>query len=414
MQRSKAALFFFFLVLNAVAHSQYLTYRSDVKPIIEKHCTGCHAKGQIGPMPLTNYEEVSSYGNMIKYVTGSRLMPPWYADPSYRHFKNERVLTEEEIQTISDWVDGDMKEGAEPYGRIISSTAGVTVMPRDPDLIISMRQPFEQYGIYMDQYQVFVLSSGLTEDKWIEGIEFAPGNTKIVRHASISVSEPEKFDSLDRWDPRYGYFSFGGIGKEADQPFWYTWSPKQEATFYKEGQGKFLPAGSELIVHIHYGPTGVPLRDQSEVRLWFSEKKVKIPITTAPLINPSTITNDSFYIEPNEKKIFHAQYVLPQDIHLMSMTPQANLLCRSWEIFAKVPGQRLPVKLLKINDWNFNWKQTFHLESPLTLPAGTVIHAMAKYDNTLDNPCNPADKPVPVKAGAHLFSELFYVHFEYF
>ena len=98
----------------------------------------------------------------------------------------------------------------------------------------------------------------------------------------------------------------------------------------------------------------------------------------------------------------------------MSMTPQANLLCRSWEVFAKVPGQRIPVKLLKINDWNFNWKQTFHLESPLTLPAGTVIHAMAKYDNTLDNPCNPADKPVPVKAGAHLFSELFYVHFEYF
>ena len=403
----------FFSLLITTLCAQYVTYHSDVKPIIEKNCKGCHRPGNIGPMPLTNYEEVSAYGEMIRYVVTSRLMPPWYADTSYRHFKNERILTREEVQTINDWVDGGLKEGAMPYGLVISESVGVTVLPRDPDLVISMAQPFEQFGIYMDQYQAFVIPTGLKEDKWIEGIEFVPGNQKIVRHATVSVSGEGDFDSLDRWDPRYGYFSFGGIGGKASQPYWYTWSPNQEWTFFEEGQAKYLPKNSDLIFHLHYGPTGKPLTDQSEIRLWFTDEKVRQRVVTETLIGPENLTADSFYIPPSEKKIFHAQHVLKEPIRLLSLTPQANLLCRSWEIFAKLPNEREPARLLKINDWNFNWKETYHLEEPLFLPSGTVIHAMALYDNTLDNPCNPSDKPIPVGLGAHLFSELFYVHFEY-
>ncbi|HUR31568.1 MAG TPA: cytochrome c [Saprospiraceae bacterium] len=413
MQRSKTVLFLLFLFLNASLYSQYVTYHSDVKPILEKHCVSCHQKGAVGAMPLTTYEEVASYGTMIQYVTTSKLMPPWYADTSYSHFKNERALSESEIQAITGWVEGDMKEGAMPYGQIISSTVGVTVLPRDPDLVISMKESFEQYGIYMDQYQVFVLPANLKEDQWIEGIEFVPGNKKIVRGASISVSESGSFDSLDRWDPRYGFYSFGGVGKETDQPFWYTWSPLQTATFYEEGQAKFLPKGSDLIMHIHYGPTGIPLKDSSEIRLWFGPKKIQQQIFTEPLINPSNLSSAFFFIEPNTKKVFHGEYTLPHDIRLMSLTPQANLLCRSWEVFAMRPGERDPVKLLKIKDWNFNWKETYHFESPVSLPAGTVIHALAHYDNTIDNPCNPSDMPIAFTLGSHLFNELFYVHFEY-
>ena len=392
---------------------QYITYHSDVKPIIDRHCVSCHQAGDIGAMRLTTYEEVASFGKMIEYVTSSGIMPPWYADPSYSHFKNERLLTEAEIQTIRDWVASDMKEGALPYGQAISSTVGVTVYSREPDLILSMSEAFEQYGIYMDQYQVFVIPTNLDEDKWIEGIEFVPGNKKIVRHASISISPDGVFDSLDRWDPRYGYYSFGGLGQSPDQPHWYTWSPQQKATYYQEGQGKFLPKGSDLIIHIHYGPTGKPLEDSSYIKLHFASERIKQFVNNVPLINPYTLSNDSFYIKAGEKKIFHASYTLPHAIQLFSITPQANLLCRSWEVFAEVPDQIEPVKLLKIKEWSANWKQTYHFESPVLLPEGTTIHALAHYDNTPDNPCNPSDKPRDVSWGAHLFSELFFAHFEH-
>ncbi len=413
MQRSKSFLLPVFLLCCGILDAQYLTYNSDIKPIIDKNCKSCHRPDDIGPMPLTNYEEVSAYGKMIQYVTASRQMPPWYADPSYRHFSNERILTDDEIDKIGHWVTDGMNEGALPYGQVISSAVSVTVLPREADLVIPMREAFEQYGIYLDQYQVFVLRTNLTEDKWVEGIDFVPGNKKIVRHAAISISPAGQFDSLDQWDPRYGYYSFGGLGKIPDQPFWYTWSPQQEASFFTDGHLKFLPKGSDLILHIHYGPTGKPQLDSSMVRLYFSDQKPNNQLITAPLINPYSLTNGTFYIPSETKKIFHADYTLPYAIELRSLTPQANLLCRSFEVYAKRPGESQPVRLLKIKDWNFNWKQTYKLESPVILPAGTVIHALANYDNTPDNPCNPSDKPKEVYWGAHLFNEMFFVHFEF-
>ena len=93
-----------------------------------------------------------------------------------------------------------------------------------------MDEAFEQFGIFMDQYQVFVLPTHLEDDQWIEGIQFVPGNKKIVRHASISVEPSDQFDDyLTAGILRPGYYSFGGLGKIPDQPFWYTWSPQQEA-----------------------------------------------------------------------------------------------------------------------------------------------------------------------------------------
>lgn len=402
------------LVLSVLSvKAQVPTYIQDIKPILDKNCVRCHQPGDIGAMPLTNYEEVSAYGSMIQYVTASKLMPPWYADIRYSHFSNEQVLTESDIRKISDWVSGDMPIGDTVPFDSFTIDVPLEVNDRVPDLEISMAEAFEQYGIYMDQYQVFVLPTHLEEDTWIEGIEFVAGNKKIVRFAGISIEVSDGYDSLDRWDPRYGYYSFGGLGKTPDAPFWYTWSPQQKATFYTAGTAKFLPKDARLIVHIHYGPTGRPQTDLSSIRLYFSAKKTEQAVTTIPLINPYTLLGDSLFIPADTKKTFHAAYTLPYEIQLLSLMPQANLFCRSWEVYAILPGQRAPLKLLKINDWNINWKQTYYLTDPLILPKGTVLHALAQYDSTLDNPCNPSDKPIAVSWGAHLFSELFYVHFEF-
>jgi hypothetical protein len=393
------------------SQGQETTYYDDIKPILDRQCVSCHRPGEAGPMPLTTYEEVSAYGSMIQYVTTTKLMPPWYADPSYAHFSNERVLPETDIQKISDWVSSGMVSGNEQDVLAINLKNNDDKNDRKPDLVISMAEAFEQYGIYLDQYQVFIIPTHLAEDTWIEGIEFVPGNKKIVRFASISVETSDKFDTLDRWDPRYGYFSFGGLGKTPEQPFWYTWSPLQKPTMMPAGTARFLPKGSKLILHIHYGPTGRPQKDSSAVRLYFAAKAPVQQTITAPLINPYVLTGDSLFIPPEVKKVFHASYTLPYDVEVSSLTPQANLLCRSWEVYAKIPGSTVPLKLLKIKEWNVNWKQTYHLEEPVVLPKGTVIHALAHYDNTLDNPCNPSEKPVPFSWGAHLFSEMFFVHF---
>jgi hypothetical protein len=37
--------------------------------------------------------------------------PPWFADPKYGHFSNDRALKQSEIDTIVRWADGGAKEG---------------------------------------------------------------------------------------------------------------------------------------------------------------------------------------------------------------------------------------------------------------------------------------------------------------
>ena len=105
--------------------------------------------------------------------------------------------------------------------------------------------------------------------------------------------------------------------------------------------------------------------------------------------------NDTLYIAPKSINNFHASYTVPYDIQILSLTPQANLICRSWQVYAMLPGETNAVNLLKIKEWNYNWKQTYHLESPILLPKGTVIHAFAHYDNTVNNLHNPSDPPDP-------------------
>ena len=67
-------------------------------------------------------------------------MPPWFADPKYGHFANDRTLSEAEIDTLVAWADNGALEGepkdAPPRGRF---TDGWNIKP---DMIIEMPKAF--------------------------------------------------------------------------------------------------------------------------------------------------------------------------------------------------------------------------------------------------------------------------------
>ena len=54
-----------------------LTYYKDVKPIIDDKCNRCHFEGGIGPVALTNYEQVTEVAGLIRTNVESGAMPPW-------------------------------------------------------------------------------------------------------------------------------------------------------------------------------------------------------------------------------------------------------------------------------------------------------------------------------------------------
>src|SRR2546425_1534559 len=88
-----------------------VTFYKDVLPILQKNCQTCHRPGQIAPMALTSYKETRPWAKAMKAAVLARKMPPWFADPQYGHFANDRSLKQSEIETLVKWGDGGVQEG---------------------------------------------------------------------------------------------------------------------------------------------------------------------------------------------------------------------------------------------------------------------------------------------------------------
>ena len=108
MRNLTAIVFLSFLSAPLLAQ---VTYSEDIAPIIYDHCTKCHREGAIAPFSLESYDDAMSWGSMIEYVTSIKTMPPWSPDPEYVHFRDENVLSDDEIALITEWVDGGMIQG---------------------------------------------------------------------------------------------------------------------------------------------------------------------------------------------------------------------------------------------------------------------------------------------------------------
>ncbi len=407
----RCCLGFFSCLFYLLASSQTgtPTFVRDIAPIVFSKCTPCHHADAIGPMPFTSYREIAAYAKMIGYVTQAGYMPPWRAEPGYRHFSNEVMLTETEITLLADWVAAGAPAGEDQEQAVMPAFPSLPYLTQ-PDLQIGMSQSFEQYGIYYDQFQTFVLPTDLPADQAIAAIEFVPGNARIVRHCSVAIDMGSEAEREDAWDPRYGYFSFGGWGFVPQQTEWYSWSAGDGPLYFPPGRGKILPAGARLVVHVHYGPTGVKQLDSSYFNLVFASQQLQQPIQTMALLNPYTIQNGPLHIPAGEIKRFHSSVRLPFAIDVYDLTPHSLLLARKWEVYATLPNQRLPIKLLKIKDWDYKWKRTYRLPTPLRLPAGTMLHALVEYDNTASNPYNPISPPIDVTWGKRIYQEMLLLH----
>src|SRR6185369_7520974 len=77
-----------------------VTFNKDVLPILQKNCQSCHRPGEIAPMSFLNFQDTRPWAKAIKTAVVTRQMPPWFADPAYGHFANDRTLSDATIKTL--------------------------------------------------------------------------------------------------------------------------------------------------------------------------------------------------------------------------------------------------------------------------------------------------------------------------
>jgi len=92
--------------------SSAVTFSKDVLPILQKNCQSCHRPGQVAPMSLVTYQEARPWAKAMKAAVAMRKMPPWFADPKYGHFDNDRSLKQSDIDTLRPRFNGPKAAGA--------------------------------------------------------------------------------------------------------------------------------------------------------------------------------------------------------------------------------------------------------------------------------------------------------------
>lgn len=394
------------------SHAQ-ITFSEHIAPIIYNNCTSCHRPGEIGPFPLTNYTEVAAWSGMIRYVTEIKYMPPWKPNPDYSSFVGETGLTDQEIQLISDWVADGAPQGDPTLEPPLPNFPSGSQLGT-PDLVLEMAEDYFIEGNNQDDYRVFVLPTGLTEDKEIAAIEFRPGNTKAVHHALLAYEVNGEAAAKDAEDSEYGYEAFGGFGVLVQGNFT-GYTPGIQAVFFPEGIGTVLPAGADLLMQVHYAPLPTNETDKSRLNIFF--KKDADPITRELERMPTTPLDlaggfFSFNIPPDVVKSFQGTKDISEDISLISVYPHMHYLGKDWEIFATTPdNDTLPI--IRIDEWDFNWQGAYTFKRMKKIPAGSTIHVNATYDNTAANPFNPNNPPQAVSWGEGTTDEMYLVGMTY-
>ena len=444
-----------------------VTYTKDISPIIYNNCTVCHREGEIGPFPLTNFEEVRDEAYTILHVTRKGLMPPWMPDREFSNFKflGERGLTDQEIETIAQWVEAEMPEGDPAFEAPMPKFTEGSALGK-PDLTLRAADPYKIKGSNEDEYRVFVLPTGLTEDRDLVSVEFRPGNRTILHHGLLAFDTTGKARENDVSDSYSGYEVFGGFGipvrPDAQLP---GYTPGAVPLRLPKGVGIKLPAGADILMQTHYAPWPVRDSDQSSVNLFFADEPVERYLKTRQMMPFDLVEEDTlrppqlnlserlavvqeladefgqssfgqpgnggdiadrlgegfggrlegwslFKLPPDKVSRFHGIWNVDEDISLISIYPHCHLLGKSWEIYAIDPeGNR--ENLLKINSWDFNWQGDYPLPKYVKIDKGSTIHAIATYDNTADNPLNPSVPPKASGWGGKTTDEMYLLGFNY-
>ncbi len=392
--------------------SSQVTFTNDVARLVYTKCASCHRPGEIGPFSLTNYEEVRSYGETIKWVTTTKYMPPWKADPTYRHYMEENYLTDEEIAKIAQWVDNGM-----PYGNAAEEPS-FPDYPQgsalgEPDLVLSFKSKHLHKGNGSDEYRYFVLPTGLTENKIIKAIELRPGNKRIVHHALFFQDTTGKARGYDEKTPEYG-FSANTPGFDVNSVLSYEqypgYVPGQKPIRYPESFGQKMNKGSDLVIQMHYAPTPLDEFDSTTVNIFFADPSEKIDrLVKDRILLPSDLPGGffGFVIPANQKKLFTGKWKTTQDLTFLSVFPHMHLLGRNWKVWMEKPDGTKE-NLIKIDDWDFNWQGGYYFNEAVVAPKGTTVYAQAEYDNTVTNPLNPNNPPIAVGWGEKTSDEMYY------
>jgi len=233
-------------------------------------------------------------------------------------------------------------------------------------------------------YLYFRVPTNFTEDKWIQAFEISPSARPVVHHV-IANAQPAGLDPKN--ERTVGRVGLGGT------------TPNKRGIVFAPGVAKLLPAGSDIILQIHYTTIGKEMTDRTRVAMIFAKEPPK------KLSTGGMVLNVAFTIPPGaDSHEVKSSQTLATDTLLTSLTPHMHMRGKDMIYIAHYPDGR-DETLLSVPKYLFNWQITYELAEPKLLPKGTKLEVIAHFDNSPNNKANP-DPTKSVRWGDQTWEEM--------
>ena len=404
------------------------TFSKDVAPIMFDKCASCHRPGEVAPMSLLSYDDARPWSKAIKNKVVAREMPPWGADPAHTlPMRNDRSLSEQQINTIVAWVDAGAPRGNDADLPAPPKFAEGWTYGREPDVVLEMPTEFEIPAEGEVHVQNFYTKVPWDTDRFAQVVELRPGNRAVVHHAGIYFADLPNGAKLDKYGRIVDESSGQGANaraRTADPTLpgsskLLSYVPGRGVDVHREDVGKRIPAGKYINWQMHYNPTGKPEKDRTRLGIWFNKVPVKHEVLIRQAGDPLATTRgaQSLYraegVEvgysadegstqrqgggrgrtpniPPYAENWHLTGITPvtEDITLYAMSPHMHLRGKSLKWVITYPDGREQT-ILDVPKFDFNWQINYELAEPLHIPAGSKIAGIGVYDNSLKNKWNP-------------------------
>jgi len=380
---------------NAQSANTAITFTKDIAPILEEKCQACHRPDSMAPMSLVTYEDVRPWAKAIRERVITRQMPPWHIDKTVgiQKFKNDRSLSDAQIDTIVKWVDagvpkGDLKDMPPPKRWPDESKWNFADLFGGPPELIIKSPDWTVPAVGLDVWYKPVVPTGVTEPRWVRAIEIHPATVKgrkVTHHAlaRLQQEDPELNLAAAADDAAAGGALLGGLFME--------WAVGKQGEIMRPNSGKLMLPGSKIIFEMHYHAIGEQITDHVELGIYFypKEQEPKYRQTLAAL---QSVAGGSHNIDIPPESTYVSQNFIPMKMagRIENFQPHMHLRGKAMSMEAIFPnGQTM--MLSHVDNFNFNWHNNYVYAddaAPL-LPKGTILKITSWYDNTANNPHNP-------------------------
>ena len=409
------------------------SFRRDVAPVLGEKCAGCHRPGGIAPFSLVTTRQISTSAGAIAGAVQANLMPPWppgKRSPAYVG-QETRILSAEQRSTILAWVragakiDGPARKPAAQQGPEVR--AGEKLLDLKMQAAYTPSAPKD----VTDDYHCFLLDPKQSEDSFVTSARIQPGQPRVVHHVilfRVPADQVASAKKLDAGDAGPGWSCFGGTGLPAgdgagladslNNANWIAaWAPGWGGNRLPEGTGVSLPAGSRIVMQVHYNLLNGRAPDRSQALLTLAPASSGLtPLQTVLLPGPVELAcakgehgrlcsrNEALFdltrkygtgaafvpagllllcrgnaanpvasaVSTCERRIAEPTtiYVAAGHMHLLGASIKLELN----------PGTPRAKVLLEIPHWDFHWQNAYTLATPVRAEPGDVVRVTCRHD----------------------------------